>query len=169
MSEFTPRVWLRLMTWTNHRFRRINLPEVDVLTENLDCCRPSLKSDLQNVTVLLSLMIEDQCLPDQKLLLETLTDEQTASGELATNPVKELLNFTNEEAYFVYLDLPPSPSEWSPSHPASLGEQSNASTPFPDPNAHDQENVGITISTIQEAYLLSPLKPPGRELFTWSS
>jgi hypothetical protein len=122
--------------------------------------------DIQNVTDLLSLMIEDRCLPDQKLLLETLTDKQTVSGWLAANSVKDLLNFTNEEAYFMYLDLPLSPSEWSPSYPASLGEQSNASTPFPDPNTHDQENVGITILTIQEAYPLSPLKPPGRELFT---
>jgi hypothetical protein len=167
--SITPRVWLRLMAWTNRRFRRINLPEVDVLMENLDCCRPSLKSDIQNVTVLRSLMIEDRCLPDHKLLLETLTDEQTASGELTAHSLKEMLDFTDEDAYFMYLDLPPSPSKRSPSPPASLGEQSNASTPFPDPNAPDQENVGITISTIQEAYLLSPLKPPEKELFTWSS
>jgi hypothetical protein len=157
------------MTLMNRRFRRITLSEVDVLVKILDCYRPTLKSDIQNVTDLLSLMIEDQCLPNQKLLLETLTDEQAASGELAVNSVKDLLNFTDEDAYFMYLDLPPSPGEWSPSPPVSLEEQSNASTPFPDPNAPDQENVGITISTIQEAYLLSPLKPPEKELFTWSS
>ena len=167
--SIAPRVRLRLMTWTNHRFRRINLPEVDALLENLDYCRPSLKSDIENVTVLLSLMIENRCLPEQKLLLETLTDEQTASGELAATSVKELLNFTDEDAYFMYLDFPPSPEDWSPSPPTSLGEQSNASTPFPDPNALDQEKPVITISTIQEAYLLSPLKPSERELFTWSS
>lgn len=167
--SFCPHVGLQLMTLMNRRFRRITLSEVDVLMESLDSHRPALKSDIQNVTDLLSLMIEDQCLPDQKLVLETLTDDQTASGELAAHSVRDLLNFADEDMDFMYLEYPPSPSERSPSPPASLGEQSNSRTPFPHPNAPDQENVGITISTIQEAYLLSPLKPREKEFFTWSS
>ena len=160
------------MTSTNHRFRYIHLRELDVLARILDCYRPSLKSDLQNVTYLLSLMIEDRCLPDQKLWLEMLTDEQIAYGELATYSVKELLNYTGKDPYSMYLELPPSPIEWSPSPRASLGEQSNHSTPFSGPDAPDPphpENVDITISTIQEAFLSSPLKSPERESFTWSS
>jgi hypothetical protein len=156
------------MTLTNHRFRHIHLPEVDVLMENLDSYRPSLKFDIQSVTYLLSLMIEDRCLPEQKLWLEMLTDEQIALGELTTNSVKELLNYTDEDSYFVDLHLPRSSSEGSPSPPVSIGEQGNASTPFSGPNTPDRENVGITTSTIQEAYLLSSLKSPERESFTWS-
>jgi hypothetical protein len=53
------------MTLMNHRLRHIHLAEVDVLMENLDCYWPSLKSNIQSVTYLLSLMIEDRSLPDQ--------------------------------------------------------------------------------------------------------
>ena len=73
--------------------------------------RPSLKSDIQNVTCLLSVMIEDRCLPDQKLWLEMLTDEQIASGELATNSLEELLKVTDEASYLIHSD---------PSHSATV-------------------------------------------------
>jgi hypothetical protein len=45
----------------------MQLPEVDTLVEYLDSYRPSLKADIQNLTFLLLLFIEDQCLPDQRL------------------------------------------------------------------------------------------------------
>ena len=88
--------------------------------------RPSLKSDIQNVTCLLSVMIEDRCLPDQKLWLEMLTDEQITSGELATNSLEELSKFTDEASYFTHSDPSHSATEGSP----SPGEQGNASTSF---------------------------------------
>jgi hypothetical protein len=43
------------------------LPEVDALVEYLDSYRPSLTADIENLTSLLSPLIEDQGLPDQRL------------------------------------------------------------------------------------------------------
>jgi hypothetical protein len=42
----------------------MTLIEVDALMEHLDSYRPSLKADIQNLTSLLSPLIEDLCLPD---------------------------------------------------------------------------------------------------------
>lgn len=79
----------------------IYILEVDFLVENFDCYWPTFKSDIQNVADLLSLMIEDRYLPDQQLFLEILTDKQIASGELGGNSVKELLDFTDGDAYLL--------------------------------------------------------------------
>jgi hypothetical protein len=48
----------------DHSLRNMQLPEVDTLVEHLNSYRPSLKADIQNLTSLLSPLIEDQCLPD---------------------------------------------------------------------------------------------------------
>jgi len=58
----------------DHSLRNMTLPEVDALVEYLDSYRSSLKADIQNLTSLLLLLIEDQCLPDQRLKLEMLTE-----------------------------------------------------------------------------------------------
>jgi hypothetical protein len=63
----------------------MTLAEVDVIVEYLDSYRPSLKADIQNLTSLLSPLIEDQCLPDQRLKLEMLSESQ-----IATQSLKEL-------------------------------------------------------------------------------
>jgi hypothetical protein len=149
------------MALTNHRFLNIHLPAIDALMENLDSYRPSLKSDIQNVTNLLSYIVEDPCLPDEKLWLEMLTDEQIASGELATNSLEELLKVTDEASYLIHSDPSHSATEGSP----SPGEQGNASTPFSEPDTTGREDVGINISSAHEAYLLSPLKSPEMEWF----
>jgi hypothetical protein len=63
----------------------MTLAEVDALVEYLDSYRPSLKADIQNLTSLLSPLIEDRCLPDQRLKLEMLSESQ-----IATQSLKEL-------------------------------------------------------------------------------
>ena len=149
------------MTLTNPRFINIHLPAIDALVENLDSYRPSLESDIQNLTYLLSFMIEDQCLPDEKLRLEMLTDEQIASGELATNSLEELLKVTDEASYYTHSDPSHSATEGSP----SPGEQGNSRTSFSEPDTTGQDDVGITISSAHEAYLSSPMKSSEIEWF----
>jgi hypothetical protein len=149
------------MALTNHRLLNIHLPAIDALMENLDSYRPSLKSDIQNVTNLLSCMVEDRCLPDEKLWLEMLTDEQIASGELATNSLEELLKVTDEASYYTHSDPSHSATEDSP----SPGERGNTSTSFPEPDTTGREDVGMTISSAHEAYLSSPLQSPEMEWF----
>jgi hypothetical protein len=79
----------------------MTLIEVDALVEYLDSYRPSLKADIQNLTCLLSLLIEDRCLPDQRLQLEMLTESQIASGEHTDRLLKELFEFTSGYSSFL--------------------------------------------------------------------
>jgi len=55
----------------------------------LDFYRPAFKDDVKNLTSLLSPLIEDRCLPDQRLKLEMLSESQITSGELAAQSLKE--------------------------------------------------------------------------------
>ena len=79
----------------------MQLPEVDTLVEHLDSYRPSLKADIQNLTSLLSPLIEDQCLPDQRLQLEMLTESQITSGEHTTRSLKELFEYSDDYSSFL--------------------------------------------------------------------
>jgi len=88
----------------DHSLRNMQLPEVDTLVEYLDSYRPSwpsLKADIQNLTSLLSPLIEDQCLPDQRLQLETLTNSQIASREHTTRSLKELFEYSDDYSSFL--------------------------------------------------------------------
>src|SRR2546421_70470 len=81
--------------------RNLTLPDVDALVEYLDSYRPALKDDIKDLTSLLSPLIEDQCLPDQRLKLEMLSESQIASGELATQSLKELFELSDDCLYFL--------------------------------------------------------------------
>ena len=74
---------------------------IDALIEYLDSYRLFLRSDIQNLTSLLLLMIEDQCLLDQRLYLEILIENQIVSGYLTTQSLKELFEFTDKYSYFL--------------------------------------------------------------------
>jgi hypothetical protein len=156
--------WVQLMSLTNHRLRNIHLPEVDALLEHLDSYRPSLQSSIQNVTLLLSLVIEDRCLPEQKLHLEMLTESQIASGEHAAQSLEELFKLTDEFSYFlaqnIHSDLPQSVTEGSPSPLVSPRKQGNTGISFSGPDAIVPMDVGITFSSVNTAFLSSPLNSP---------
>jgi hypothetical protein len=58
----TPQLHDSLITNPDERsLRNLTLPEVDALVEYLDSYRPALKTDIQNLTSLLSPLIEDRC------------------------------------------------------------------------------------------------------------
>jgi hypothetical protein len=61
----------------------------------LDSYRLSLKAYIQNLISLLLLLIEDQCLPDQRLKLEMLTESQITSREHTAQLLKELFKFSD--------------------------------------------------------------------------
>ena len=134
---------------------------IDALMEHLDSYRPSLRSDIQNLTSLLSPMIEDQCLPGQRLYLEMLTENQIASGYLATQSLKELFEFIDEYSYFLTEAM--QSIEDSPYPSVSNGEQ--ASMVFPRPYTPGQEDVGITISSARNDFLSSALNSPEMDSF----
>jgi hypothetical protein len=111
--------------------RNMTLIEVDALVEYLDSYRPSLKADIQNLTCLLSLLIEDRCLPDQRLQLEMLTESQIASGEHTDRLLKELFEFTSGYSSFLTeaaFDLSQPDTKASTSPLVSFEEQVDSST-----------------------------------------
>jgi hypothetical protein len=103
--------------------------------ERLDSYRPSLKADIQNLTSLLSLLIEAYYLPDQKLKLKMLSESQITSGEHETQSLKELFEFTNECSTFLteeaLSDLSQPDTEASTDPLVSLREQAGGSTAMP--------------------------------------
>jgi hypothetical protein len=129
----------------------MKLPEIDALVEHLDSYRPSLKADIQNLTSLLSPLIKDQCLPDQRLQLETLTESQIASREHAARSLKELFEHSDDCSSFlteaVYSDLCQPDTEASPHPLMNLGEQADSSTALPGPVILDPDDPGITSYT----------------------
>jgi hypothetical protein len=55
-----PHLYSSLITDLNNcSLQNVTLPKIDALVEYLDSYRPSLKADIQNLTSLLSLLIED--------------------------------------------------------------------------------------------------------------
>ena len=153
----------------NCRFLNVRLPDVDTLLEHLDFYRPSLKSSIQNVTLLLSLMIEDQRLPEEKLVLEMLTESQIASGEHATQGLDTLFKLTDELSYYmaedIQSDLPRSVTEGSSSPLESPREQRNTGTPLSESDAPGGEGVDITYSSVNTVFLSSPLNSPEMDSF----
>jgi hypothetical protein len=156
----------------------MTLAKVDALVEYLDSYRPSLKANIQNLTSLLSPLIEDQCLPDQRLKLEMLSESQIASRtqllkelfefsddyssfltEAATQSLKELFEFSDDFlTETAHPDLSQSIAEGSPYPLVNLGEQADGSTAFPSPDTVDQEDPGITSFT-DYLFLLSLVDP----------
>jgi hypothetical protein len=74
-----------------HSLRELTAPQEDALIAYLDFSRPSLKTDVKNLSFLLSGLIEDQFLPSRTPMLEVLSESQIRSGELAVKSLKELL------------------------------------------------------------------------------
>jgi hypothetical protein len=85
----------------NHSLRNMNLLEVECLAEHLDSYKPSLKANIQNLTSLLSPLIEDQRLPDHRLELEMLTKSQITSGEHTDRSLKELFKYYDDYSSFL--------------------------------------------------------------------
>jgi hypothetical protein len=138
----------------DHSLRNMQLHEVDTLVEYLDSYRPSLKADIQNLTSLLSPLIEDQCLPDQKLQLEMLTESQITSGEHTTRSLKELFECSDDYSSFL-TEIARSnlSTEASTNALASFGGQAGGSAALQSPYILDPDDPSITSCT---DYLLSP-------------
>lgn len=81
--------------------RNVKHGQEDALIEYLDSHSPSLKSDILNITSVLLPIIEDRCLPDQKLQLEVLSPAQIASGELENRSLKELFEYSDNCSNFL--------------------------------------------------------------------
>jgi hypothetical protein len=82
---------LSLLILGVHSLRELTAPQEDALIAYLDFSRPSLKTDVKNLSFLLSGLIEDQFLPSRTPMLEVLSESQIRSGELAVKSLKELL------------------------------------------------------------------------------
>jgi hypothetical protein len=121
--------------------------------EHLDSYRPSLKADIQNLTSLLSLLIEDQCLPDQRLQLEILTESQITSREHTTRSLKELFEYSDDYSSFLTEIASNLSAKASTDALASFGGQADGSTALQSPCILDPEDPSITSCT---DYLSSP-------------
>ena len=144
-----------------YRLRNITLDSIDTLIEYLDSYRLSLRSDIQNLTSLLLLIIEDQYLLGQRLYLEILTENQIISRYLTTQSLKELFEFTDEYLYFLTEAI--QSIEDSPYPSVSNREQ--ASIVFPRLYIPGQEDIGITILSVHNDFLSSALNSPEIDSF----
>jgi hypothetical protein len=159
-----PHLYSSLITDLDNRsLRNVTLPEIDALVEYLDSYRPSLKADIQNLTSLLSPLIEDRCLPDQRLKLEMLTESQITSGEHAARSLKELFEFSDYYSYFLTeaarSDLSDPVTEASPYPLASFEEKADGSTALPGPHTLEQDDPGMTYTNF--LFLSSPVYAQG--------
>ena len=140
-----------------HSLRNLTLPEVDALVDLLDSYRPALKADIQNLACLLSLLIEDRCLPGWRLKLEMLSESQITSGGLATQSLKELFKFSDDYSYFLMeaasSDLSRPGTQALLFSQVDLGNQPNVSMASPDPSIPGPNDPSITLYT---DYLSSP-------------
>ncbi|PVH75156.1 hypothetical protein DL98DRAFT_536828 [Cadophora sp. DSE1049] len=132
---------------TNDNLRNMKFPEVDALVEQLDSYRPSHQANIQNLTSLLLPLIEDRCLPEQRLQLETLTESQITSGEHAARSLKELFEHSDDCSAFLtesaYSDLSRPDIEASPDPSMNLGEQADSRTALPGPDFDpDDPSIG---------------------------
>lgn len=148
-----PHLYSSLITDIDNRsLRNVTLPKIDALVAYLDSYRLSLKADIQNLISLLSLLIEDQCLPDQRLKLEMLTESQITSREHAARSLKELFEFSDDYSFFLTeaarSDLSDPVTEASPYPLASFEEQADGrSTALPGPYTLEQDDPGMTSYT----------------------
>ncbi|KIM99998.1 hypothetical protein OIDMADRAFT_55889 [Oidiodendron maius Zn] len=107
-----------------------------------------------------------QCLPEEKLVLEMLTESKIASGEHATQCLDKLFKLTDESSYYMAEDIQSdlqSVTEGSPSPLGSPTEQGNTSTPLSD--APSREDIGTTLSSVNTVFLSSPLNSPEMDSF----
>jgi hypothetical protein len=134
--------------------------------EYLDSYRPALKDDIKDLTSFLSPLIEDRCLPDQRLKLEMLSESQITSGELATQSLKELFVFCDDFSYYLTeaasSDLSQSSTEASPPPRVDLGTQADISMPSPCPSIPSPDDPSITSYT---DYLTSPTSGEDMDTF----
>jgi len=146
------------VTNLEHRsLRNLTILEVDALVKYLDSYRPALNDDIKNLTSLLSPLIEDRCLPGQRLKLEMLSESQITSGELAAQSLKELFDLSDECSYFLTeadgSDLPQSGTEASLSSQVDLEKQADFKMASLGPSIPGPVDPSITLYT---DYLLSP-------------
>jgi hypothetical protein len=92
-----------LLILSVHSLRELTAPQEDALVIYLDFSRPCLKTDIKNLSSLLSALIEDQYLLSRTLVLEVLSEGQIRSRELAIQSLKELLKYSDDINYASYL------------------------------------------------------------------
>lgn len=125
--------------------------------EYLDFSRPSFKINIRNLTSFLSVLIENRCLPSQRLILEVLSENQIASGEHASRSLKELFKYAGGHTYFLTEKTISEFSQFSIKaslRSLNLGKQANSNPAAPVSCILDPENLAITSHT---DYPLSPI------------
>jgi len=148
-------------------FRKLTLPQIDALVEYLDSSRPSLKSDIQNLTSLLPALIEDRCLPSQRLKLEILSESQITSGEHASRSLRELLEYADDDYTSFLTEEALSEFSWSSTEASlyplvDLEKQADGNPASLAPFILDLENLVVTSYA---DYLLSPIDMKEIEIF----
>jgi hypothetical protein len=87
----------------NRSLRALTGDEEDTLVDCLHRSKPSLKADIKNLLTLLLQLIEQQCLPDRKLMLKKWSESEIRSGEHASRSLKNLFEYLDKEDYTSFL------------------------------------------------------------------
>ncbi|CZR50576.1 uncharacterized protein PAC_00450 [Phialocephala subalpina] len=86
---------------SNETLRALTVRQEDALIAYLYQLKPSLKSDIQNLTTLLSQVVKYQRLPDKKLKLEMWSEDEI--GSHASGSLNELFEYSDEVDYRSFL------------------------------------------------------------------
>jgi hypothetical protein len=90
-------------TFENHSLRALTGDEEDTLVDCLHRSKPSLKANIENLSTLLLQLIEQQYLPDRKLMLKKWSESEIRSGEHASRSLKDLFEYSDEKDYTSFL------------------------------------------------------------------
>jgi hypothetical protein len=87
--------------------RRLDKADLDLVLNYIDILNPSLKDHVAGLTcVLLPCLIEFGCLPVQKLMLETLSEDQVLSGQHTRQSIAALLRYCKDNVKSHAVDQP---------------------------------------------------------------
>ena len=127
----------------------------------MDFSRPCLKTDIKNLSFLLSALIEDQYLLSRTLLLKVLSEGQIRSRELAIQSLKELLEYSDDVNYADFLtdgalSEPSEPSSDALLYPF-IDFESRAGSTLNSPGVNVKENYDLSITSYTYYLNLSSL------------
>lgn len=99
--------WFHSLIPYGRSLRRLDKADLDLVLNDIDILNPSLKDHVAGLTfILLPCLIEFGCLPAQKLMFETLSEDQILSGYHTCQSIAALLRYCEDNVKSYAVDQP---------------------------------------------------------------
>jgi hypothetical protein len=99
--------WFHSLIHNGRSLRRLDKADLDLVLNYIDTLNPSLKDHVAGLTfLLLPCLIGFGCLPAQKLVLETLSEDQVLSGQHTRQSIAALLRYCEDNVKSHAMDQP---------------------------------------------------------------